>query len=475
MLEVCRCQTAMDAIPTVGKSTTGQQGKLLRILGVSFGIAVTLGSTIGVGILRTPGAVAAQLGNFWLIMIIWTIGGAYAFFATIAVTELATALPQAGGWYVYARRAVGDYAGFTIGWINWFSFCTAAAAISIAIAEYAARLAPALAVNIKAIAIAVLLVFTLLHWFGVRLGSRAQEFISFASALGFVALVFAAFSFGHRNASGSIVHAGVHLPATVAAVVVAFLLSFQSVIFTYDGWYGAIYFAEEDKDPSRNLPRSMISAVLLIIAIYLLVNLALLYVLPLSQLAASRLAAADAAQAIFGANSGQLITALAFISLVSVTNAGFMQTPRILYGMSRDGLFISSGAAVNSRGTPSVALIICTVTEILLVVTGTFEKLLAVTAFFWVVLYGSGFVSLMVLRMREPDLARPFKAWGYPWSTLIVVILSVVFLVGVLISDTTNSIYALIVLGLSYPVYFVVKKAIPSPPLRGDGAPNGLA
>lgn len=169
--------------------------------------------------------------------------------------------------------------------------------------------------------------------------------------------------------------AGVHAPATLAAIFVAFTLSFQSVIFTYDGWYGAIYFADEDRNPSRNLPRSMIGAVLLIIAIYLLVNLALLYVLPLSQLAASQLAAADAAQAVFGAKSGRLITVPAFISLVSVTNAGFMQTPRILYGMSRDGLFLSSGSAVNPGGTPSVALIISSVTEILLVITGTLSVL----------------------------------------------------------------------------------------------------
>lgn len=450
----------MEPVPAVAKPTTEQKGRLLRILGVSFGIAVTLGSTIGVGILRTPGSVAAQLGNFWLIMAIWTIGGAYALFATIAVTELATALPQAGGWYVYARRAFGEYAGFTVGWINWFSFCTAAAAISIAIAEYGTRLVPAFSDNIQAIAITILLLFTLLHWLGLRLGSRAQELMSFTTALGFVVLVVACFIFGGRNASESIVNTGVRVPATLGAIFIASVLSFQSVIFTYDGWYGAIYFAEEDKDPSRNLPRAMIGAVVLIIAIYLLVNLAFLYVLPLSRLAASQLAAADAAEAVFGANSGRLITVLAFISLVSVTNAGFMQTPRILYGMSRDGLFLSKGSAVNSRGTPGVALIISSVTEILLVMSGTFEKLLAVTAFFWVVLYGSGFVSLIVLRRREPALARPFRAWGYPWSTFAVVILSIVFLVGVLISDTVNSIYALTVLVLSYPAYLVVKRTI---------------
>jgi APA family basic amino acid/polyamine antiporter len=282
--------------------------------------------------------------------------------------------------------------------------------------------------------------------------------MSFATALGFLALIVACFAFGGTTASVSLERTGASVPATVAAVSIALAISFQSVIFTYDGWYGAIYFSEEDTDPTRNLPRSMIGAVLVIVALYLLVNVALLHVLPLSQLAASQLAAADAAQIMFGAQGGEIITALSLLSLLGVMNAGFMQTPRILYGMSRDGFFLSRAAVVNQRGTPTIALFVGTVTQILLVATGTFEKLLAITAFFWVVMYGSGFISLFVLRTREPDLPRPFPAWGYPWTTLVVVVLSFVFLVGVIISDTTNSIYALTSVAISYPAYLIVKR-----------------
>lgn len=449
----------MESIPATTKATVEHKGKLLRILGVSFGIAVTLGSTIGAGILRTPGMVAAQLGNVWLILGIWAVGGVYALFGTIAVTELATALPQAGGWYVYARRAFGEYAGFTIGWCNWLAFCSVTASITIVIGEYAAKLAPALAGSTKAIAISTLLVFTLLHWLGLRVGSRAQELMGFATALGFVALVAACFVFG-KGASANYAHAAASVPATASAIFLALALAFQSVIVTYDGWYGAIYFSEEDKDPARNLPRSMLSAVLAIIGIYLLVNLALLYVLPLSTLAASQLAAADAAQTIFGARGGQIITALSFLSLVSVTNACFLQTPRIMYGLSRDGLFSARAAVVNDKGTPTTALFITVLAAIIFVASGSFEKLVAVTAFFYIVMYGSGFVALFALRKRAPDLARPFKAWGYPWTTLMVVVLSLVFLVGVIISDTTNSSYALLMLALSYPAYRVTWRVI---------------
>jgi len=447
---------------------TKEKGALLRILGVSFGVAVTLGSTIGIGILRTPGTVAAQLGNVGLIMAVWIVGGIYALFGTLAVAELATRLPQAGGWYVYARRAFGEYAGFTIGWINWISFCTAAASIAIAIGEYAIRLMPAFSGNSKVIAIAILLAFTLVHWLGLRLGSRAQELMSFAAALGFVGFVVACFVFGEAAASVTSERTVLQVPASVAAISIALVISFQSVIFTYDGWYGAIYFSEEDTNPARNLPRAMIGAVLVIIALYLLVNLALLYVLPLSRLAGSQLAAADAAQAMFGAQSGKIITALAFLSLLSVMNAGFMQTPRILYGMSRDGLFLSRASAVNRRGTPTIALSICTVTEILLVLTGTFEKLLAITAFFWVVMYGSGFVSLFVLRSRDPVSPHVFMAWGHPWTTLVVVVLSFVFLAGVIISDTANSIYALALVAMSYPAYLIVRRLTSPAQLPAD-------
>jgi APA family basic amino acid/polyamine antiporter len=181
-------------------------------------------------------------------------------------------------------------------------------------------------------------------------------------------------------------------------------------------------------------------------------------VLPLGQLAASRLAAADAAAVVFGARGGGMITALSVLSLLGVTNAAFMQTPRILYGMSRDGLFLRGAALVNARGTPTVALMVGTAVEILLVLAGDFEQLLATTAFFFVVMYGSGFISLFVLRFREPDLPRPFRAWGYPWTTLAVVVLSGVFVAGVIISDPANSIYALTAIAASYPLYLLVRR-----------------
>jgi APA family basic amino acid/polyamine antiporter len=450
----------MSATAPVATRVAGMKNRaLLRLLGVSFGVAVTLGSTVGVGILRTPGVVAAQLGDVWLVMAAWTLGGLYAICGTLIVSELATTLPQAGGWYVYARRALGEYAGFTVGWINWFSFCAAAASISLAIGEYARSLAPALSANATLVATGVILVFTLMHWTGLRFGSRVQESIAFAAALGFAALIVACFVVDVPPAIGL---EESQPPGRAAATLVGLAIAFQSVIFTYDGWYGAIYFSEENTSP-RNLPRSMIGAVLLIVAIYLLINIGLLRVLPFSRLAASELAVADAARLMFGDPGGRIVTALSIMSLLSVMNATFMQTPRIMYAMSRDGLFFSAATAVNRRGTPTTALLVFAATAVCLASTGAFERLLAITALFFVIMYTSGFVSLLVLRRREttwPVLPHPFRTWGYPWTVVLMMVLSCVFVAGVFVSDKMNSVYALAVLAASYPLYGLVKRMV---------------
>jgi APA family basic amino acid/polyamine antiporter len=448
----------MKTAPAVAKSETAPKGRLLHILGVGFGIAVIIGGTIGVGILRLPGAVAAQLGDFWLIMAVWALGGVYSLCGSMAVTELGVMLPRAGGFYVYARRAFGDYVGFNVGWSDWLSSCASLAAAAITVGEYAAALVPPLAGGSKVIALVIILVFSLLHWRGLRVGSLAQQLTSLLTALAFLALVAACFILGGKEASASSEQAGLKLPASPAAMFVAVVMALRSVLVTYDGWYGAIYFAEENRDPARNLPRSMIGGVVCVTGIYLLVNLALLYALTIPQLAASQLPAADAAQAIFGARGGRLITALSLLTLLSLINSVLLCATRIIFALSRDRLFSAQAAAVNAAGTPVPAMLMSALAATLLVASGTFEKVIAVAAIFFVANYSVCFLSLLVLRKREPELPRPFRAWGYPWTTLIVLVGSLAFLVGAIASDTTNSVYALALLACAYPVYVLVRR-----------------
>ena len=425
---------------------------------MSFGIAGAIGGTIGAGILRTPGLVAAQLGSAELIVAAWVAGGIYALLGAISVAELGASLPQAGGWYVYARRAFGKHVGFTVGWMDWLGNCAALAWVSITIGEYSAALAPSLSNSIKAIAIIVLIFFSLIHLLGVRAGSGSQKVFSLVKALAFLALVAACFVLGGKNSGASSTQAAVVSPSTAVAFSIAVVFALQAVIATYDGWYGPIYFAEEFSEPARDIPRSLFGGLLAVICIYVLVNLALLYVLPLPQIAASNLPVADAAQTIFGAFSGQLITALALISLLGLINAVTMVGPRILYGLSRDGLVFAKCTQVSRGGTPVVALMFTTLAAILLVVSGTFERLLGMTAFLYVAMYSTGFAAVFVLRKREPELPRPFRAWEYPWTTLIVLIGSLVFLIGATTTDPANSAYAVLLISLSYPLHLLIRK-----------------
>ncbi|HXG66438.1 MAG TPA: APC family permease [Blastocatellia bacterium] len=443
--------------------TTGRPPRrLLQILGVGFGLAVTVGNTIGAGILRTPGEVAAQLPDPLLFLGVWVAGGLYAALGALSIAELGTMMPRSGGQYVFARHALGDYAGFIVGWSDWISTCGTSAAVSVVIAEYTGALFPALAGQTVPLALAVVFVFALIQWRGVRWGSNVQQVTTLLKALAFVALVAACFILG--GGEGTTEAAAPAMP-TGFGLFVAFVLALQAVIYTYDGWAGVVYFSEEVRDPARDIPRSAFGSVLSITAIYLLVNLALLYVLPMAQIAGSKLAVGAAADAIFGPRGNTVITALTILSMLSAINAYQLMASRVLFGMGRDGLFMNQAEAVNKGGTPTVALGISALVAALFIVGGVFENsrrifenIIAVLAFFFVVNYIMSFISVFVLRRREPERARPYRAWGYPWTTGIVLLGSIAFLAGAVASDTRNSLYALALLAVSYPVFHLMKQ-----------------
>jgi basic amino acid/polyamine antiporter, APA family len=434
------------------ESSTAQRDKLLRILGVGFGIAVVVGGTIGVGILRTPGAIAALLGSAWLIILIWLIGGIYTLLNANYISELATMLPKAGGPYVYARRAYGDYGGFVVGWSDWIGNMTPMAYLPIAFAEFLSSLVPALAVHNKLIAVSVLLLFGILNWIGLRMGSGVQKLMSFLKAVALTAFVIACFAFGGQKLNSP------QLISPPANLFVALILAFQLVIGTFGGWTAAIYFAEEDENPARNIPRSLFGGVLLVIVIYLLVNFGLLHTLPIPTLASSKLAAADAMRQIFGERGGQIVTILSLLSLLSIINAVVMFVPRTLYALSRDGLFLAKGAFVNQGGTPAIALGISMLVAIILILTGTFERLFSIYAFYYVAATILLICALFILRKREPDLPRPYKTWGYPITPTLLLLIAIALFVGFVISDTRGSLIASASLLISYPIYLLVKK-----------------
>jgi basic amino acid/polyamine antiporter, APA family len=333
----------------------------------------------------------------------------------------------------------------------------ATAYLAVALAEFAAGLQPALAGKVKVVALTSLGVLGLLNWLGLRAGSRTQELTSLVKALALITLVLACFSFpAAAQSAPSMAFANSAGPKE--SVLVAFVLSMEAVVITYDGWYAPIYFAEEDKNPGRNLPRSMIGGVAASAAIFLLINAALLHILPMRELAGSQLPAADAAKVVFGHYGKQIILIISIITVVSTINATLLMGPRVLLGMGRDGLAPGWAAAVNAGGTPGAALLLTVLTSAGLILSGSFETLIAIASFFMLAVHMSGFGAVLLLRRRRPDLPRPYKVWLYPWTPWLVLVVSAVLFVLFVIADPRHSLVTVLLVVLSYPVYVLAVK-----------------
>lgn len=420
--------------------------RLLPVLGLFFGIAVSIGGTLGVGILRQPGPVAFYLREPWLIMMMWLAGAVYAAAGAANVSELATMIPRAGGFYVFAREAMGDYAGFTAAWCDFLANVAATAYAAMAAVEFLARLLPAAQSFAAGWAACAIVAFAAMQWIGIRMSARLQQVASAIAAVVLIGLTLGCFT----------VHApsGTPFPATPpgARFGAALVLAIQSIVVTYDGWYEPIYFAEEARDPARQLPRAMFGGLALVAGIYLLLNAAFLRALGTAGLAASKFAAADAAGLVFGRASDVIVSAIAVVTMLTLLNTVLMGAARIMFGISRDGLFWRRAAAVAANGTPRPALALTTLAGVALVLSGTVDRLIAIAGFFFVANYSWGYISLIVLRRKKPAMARPFRVWGYPALTLLVLCASLAFLAGAIASDRVNSQYALLLLVASFPV-----------------------
>ena len=464
-------------------------GQLFSILGVGFGLAGAIGGTIGAGILRTPGLVAAQLPSTPLVIGAWVLGGLYALLGAVCIAELAASLPRAGGWYVFAERAFGRWAGFLVGWTDWLAHCIGLAWVATTVGDYGAALLPSQfalqPMAPQAIALLSLAVFAGIQCTGVRAGSASQELLSLVKAGAFLALVAACFLLpmptagldaGPDGGLTSVVTALDRSDPAAApdwkGLLLPAVLALQAVITTYDGWASPVYFSEEFTDPGRDLPRSLIGGVLAVLALYLLINAALLHVLPIEQLASSNLPAADAAQRLIGPLGGGVITAVALVALLGLINTVVMAAPRILYGLSRDGLFPAFASGVNAGGTPAPALLLTTGAAALLVLGGSFDRLLGMGAFLYVCLPLAGIAALVALRWREPELERPFLTWAYPLPPLLVAGVSVAFLAGDLLSDAQNGLLALGLVLAGAPLLLFSPPASTPTPGAGSAPPQ---
>jgi len=435
---------------------TPPRSQLLRVLGIAFGIAIIIGNTIIVGILRTPGEVAAHLPSRELFLAAWLIGGLYALLGAASLAELGAMIPRSGGQYVLVHRALGPYPGFIVGWSDWISTCGVIAAGGLVMGEYLSVLVPAVTGRAVLVGSTAAIAIAAFQWRGIRWGDRAQQVLSLAKTVALLVLVIAAFSLGSAPAAPA-----ARPVLTGFAAFSSAMVALQGVIYTYDGWNGVLYFGEEVVDPGRNVPRSMIGGVLLVIGIYLLLNIAFLHVLPYSRVAGEPFVAGAAAAAIFGTQGDLIIRTIMVVSVLGGINACLLMAPRVPLAMARDGLLPTRITAVNSGGTPTVASLLSTSIALGFMLTGTFDRVLALLAFFFVANYTMSLVSVFVLRRKEPDTLRPYRAFGYPWTTGLALAGSVAFLVGQVVGDTRNSLWSLGLLALSWPVFRMTRRERP--------------
>jgi APA family basic amino acid/polyamine antiporter len=431
--------------------------RLRRVVGLSFGVAVIVGGTIGAGILRTPGTVASYLGRSDLILGVWAFVGVIVALGANCYAELSTAMPTAGGPYVFVRRGLGGFAGFAAGWSDWITQLCAVAYISVALGEYVAELTPGVRGHEQGLAVVLLTGVTALNWLGMRVSATFQQWMSAAKAVGLVGIALACLIAGGAPGS-SAVDAYSQSSTTSMGLVVAILLSIRTISETYSGWMGIVYFSEDQREPSTNIPRALFWGVLLVILLYLLVNVALLRTLPMAALASSRLAVADAAQEVFGGLSGRIVTVFSIVSLLGILNVTTMGAPRILFGLSRDGFMFARASRLNRRGAPGVAMIVTSSAAAILIFGTSFATLFAMAGFLGIAIDAAVYVSFFRLRQSEPMLPRPYRARGYPLLPAIALLIAGSLLVGFVIGDAETSLYAIAMLAASYPVYAVARR-----------------
>ena len=427
-----------------------ETNQLWKVLGITFGVAVTLGGTVGTGILRKPGAIAAALHSPTLIIALWVFVAIYAILGVSCVLELSLSIPKAGAWYGYAERAFGRYIGFLVGLSSWLGTVTALGFGAYTFSEYLAILFPLLSSYLVYCSLGILILLWAFHQLGVVLAGKSQEWLSGIKAIALLFFIGICAFMGNGGAISESPSAPIGLPLW-SGIMTALL----SIFYAFDGWHTAAYFTEENKNPEKSMPKSMFIGIIVVAFIYIMINIAILYSLPFSILSQSKLAAADTMTYIFGANMGRWITLFLMVSILGILNTQVMFAPRVIFSMSRDGLFFKKASEINAVGSPSFATHITLVLACLFLLVGKDinERLSDIATFFFVGSYLSGFAALIRLRIKEPNLHRPFRVWAYPYLPILLVFLSSLFLLGTLLTNQQSVIYVMLFIGLSYGIY----------------------
>jgi basic amino acid/polyamine antiporter, APA family len=442
-------------MPTTDRSTP----KLTRTLGLWSSVALVVGITIGSGIFRTPASIAQRVPQPIAMLLLWAVGGGITLCGALSIGELAAALPETGGLYLYLREGWGRMPAFLFGWSELVLIrANALGGIAAVFGEYLLRSAGVdpiehyvIARSLSAAAIAFAAAVNIR---GTGLGAFIVGIATWAKFGALMLLAGAAWTIGsHHGASVANLTTGTGEPLAIGSMGLALV----SILWAYDGWADLSFASGEVKNPQVNLPRAIVLGTLAIIAIYLATNAAYLYVSPVRAVAESRLVAADTMFALFGRTGVVLVSIFVMISSFSSLNGSMLASPRVFFAMADDGLFFETIARVHPRyKTPYVAIVLAALLGMALVFSRTFEALtdtfvLAIWPF-----YALGVAAIFRLRRRRPDLPRPYRAIGYPIVPAIFVLAVAGFVLNALINQplSTSITFALILSGA--PVYYFV-------------------
>jgi APA family basic amino acid/polyamine antiporter len=401
---------------------------LHRVLRIRDGMAVTVGIVIGAGILRTPGLIAGYLGDAWLILAVWILGGVVVALSTLVLGEMAAALPEAGGKYAYARHAWGPVMGFVAGWSELLvTRGFSGAAKAVAIAEYI-RILTGGRGSLPILAGAVCLGFFVLHTRGLKASTAFQNVTTTVKVL--IVLAIAAAGIWAGDFSGFSAPASAPSPAEAGpmAGLLAFALAYQSISFAYYGWEDAAKMAEEVRAPGTALPRILVGGSVVVLVLYLLMNVAFLTALTPAEMAGSELVAQDAIAAVFGDSAGTVVVVASLLILVSSLNVNFLGLPRVAYGLGRHHLAPAAWTRVDGRGTPRNALYFIAAWIGILAVSGQFELLIRFMMTVAITVDTMVLLGYFKLRRSRPDLARPFRMPGHPILPAVTIALYVAIL-----------------------------------------------
>ena len=421
---------------------------LKQLLGKSFSIAACVGAIIGLGIMRTPGEIAAVIDDPVLYITLWLGGGVFVLASIMFVAELIAITPKSGGPYTLVAHAYGPYPGFLIGWTDWLSSCSATALKAIVVIEYLALLVPGFAHWLIPGALIVSSLFAALQLGGVRLGGGIYQIAATVFGLILISVACAIFY------GGLMQEQVITTPVTVIKPgIEQFGLVAAAIVFTYDGWITASYFSAEIKGGGRAVAIGSIKGVIIVLFLYVLLNSILAFSLPLHSLAGHDLALAGAIELLYGQQAGLFIVCAAIFILLAHQNAAYMWNTRTFYALSVDGLGNQHATQVSNSGTPTGALFFTWIAMITLILTGGFELLLNMAALLFILLYVALVIGVFRLRSIEADRERPYRAFAYPWLGVFLALAWFLIAVFIAVSNPQSAVYASVIIIISVPAY----------------------